>query len=84
MTEVCNRKVWVVSESNGEWDYIMGREIRFGEVYTVVRSRKNIVIRDGVKEFIFEYFLLEVRRWVSMDVVMEMDEWRDNQIDKII
>jgi hypothetical protein len=84
-TEVCNKKVRNGEDCNDEWDAILDRMVNVGEVYTAVRSRKNIVIRNGVEEFLSgEYFLLEIKRWVSMEGVMKMDKWRDEQINKII
>ena len=85
-TEVCNKRVRIIAEDcNDEWDAIMNRMVNVGEIYTAIRSRKNIVIRNGEEVFLSgEYFILELRRWVSIEGVMDMDEWRDNQIDKII
>jgi hypothetical protein len=80
MTEVCNKRVVVVRDCNDEWDVVLNRMVECGEVYTAVRYRCQ-----GIQPLVItEYFLLEVRRWVPEESVMDLCEWREMRIDKII
>jgi hypothetical protein len=80
MTEVCNKRVVVVRDCNDEFDVVLNRMVESGKVYTAVRYRCQ-----GIKPLVItEYYLIEVRRWVSEESVMDLWRWREMRIGLFI
>lgn len=83
--EVCNKRVVVVIDCNVESDFVLNRQVMIGETYTAVRYRHHSQsIGSNPIQINREYFLLEVRRWVSEESVMDLDRWREMRINKVI
>ena len=81
LVEEVNFKVICLSEAENGWYYSTDREVKKGNLYTVIRVRGEGDFGSNNPQ---EWFLLEVRRWVYPDNFVTLAEWREKQINEIL